>query len=319
MRVGKASILTDMENIKIYKKVNFVKPVMVAGWPGMGNVALGTVEYLRKKLGAVKFAQIQIDELSALDSVIVEDGMAKLPRPPSYTFYYAKNADMIIFEAQAQLPGQSGISLLNKVLDLALEFKVARIYTGAAFPMPMGHKEEPEVYCAASKESLKGTLAKFGVKMMDEGHIFGLNGLLLGFAEKKNIEAICLLATMPQYAISLPNPKASGAIVEVLSKILNFKVDLKELNDYTKDMDSKMEIIEDKVKDIFPIEDQRREKAAPSEEKKIPNYIVEKIEKLFREAALDKKKAINLKMELDRWDLYGAYEDRFLDLFKENQ
>jgi proteasome assembly chaperone (PAC2) family protein len=306
-----------MEKIKIYKKVEFVKPVMVAGWPGMGNVALETVDYLRKKLGAVKFAEIQIDEMSALDCVVVEDGMAKLPKPPSYIFYYAKNQNLIIFEAQAQLPGQCGINLLNKVLDLALEFKVVRIYTGAAFPVPIGCKDEPEVYGATNKQSLKTALVKSGVKMMDEGQIFGLNGILLGFAEKKNIEAVCLLATMPHYAISLPNPKASAAIIRILSRILSFKVDLKELEDYSQEMDSKMEIIEGKVKDIFPVGEERRE--APSEEKKVPGYIIEKIEHLFREAASDKKKAGILKKELDRWDLYAMYEDRFLDLFKENQ
>lgn len=309
-----------MEKIKIYKKVRFVKPIMVAGWPGMGHVALGTVEYLRKKLGAIKFAEIQIDEMSALDSVIVDDGMAHLPDPPSYIFYYAKNANMIIFEAQAQLPGQGGINLLNKVLDLALEFKVSRIYTGAAFPTAVGHKDEPEVYCVANKESLKGSLAKHGIKMMDEGQIFGLNGLLLGFAEKKNIEAICLLATMPQYAVSLPNPKASCSIIEALMRVLNFKLDLKDLHDYAREMDAKMEVIEDRVKDIFPITDEDKpQPSPPPEERKIPGYIIEKIERLFREATLDKKKAIDLKSELDRWDLYGAYEDRFLDLFKENQ
>ena len=46
---------------------------------------------------------------------------------------------------------------------------------------------------------------------------------------------------------------------------------------------------------------------------------MEKIEKLFREAKTDKAKAILLKKELDRWDLYKLYEDRFLDLFKESQ
>ena len=57
-------------------------------------------------------------------------------------------------------------------------------------------------------------------------------------------------------------------------------------------------------------------KARPAE-KKVPRYVMERIEKLFQEAKLDKKKANELKQELDRWDLYKAYEDRFLDLFKD--
>lgn len=309
-----------MENIKIYKKIEFEKPAMVAGWPGMGNVALGTVDYLKRKLGAVKFAQIQADEAVTLDSVIVEDGMAKLPAPPGYVFYYAKSANLIIFEGQAQLPGQAGLDLLNKVLDLALEFKVTRIHTAAAFPSPVSHKDRPEVYGVANKKPLKDALLRYGVKIMDDGQVFGLNGLLLGFAEKRGIEAVCLLATMPNYAISLPNPKASAAVIEVLSKVLGFKIDMKEIEEYIAEMDAKMEIVEDKVRDVFAIGEGKPESAElPKGEKVVPGYIVEKIERLFKEARADRAKAVNLKNELDRWDLYKAYEDRFLDIFNENQ
>ncbi|MBN1527316.1 MAG: PAC2 family protein [Candidatus Omnitrophica bacterium] len=306
--------------MKIYKKMDFSKPAMVAGWPGMGNVALGTVDYLKRKLGAVKFAQVMVDESFSLDSVVVEDGMAKLPAPPEYVFYYAKDANLIIFEGQAQLPGQGGMSLLNKVLDLALESKVTRIYTAAAFPSPVSHKDRAEVYGVANKRPLKDALLKSGVKIMEDGQVFGLNGLLLGFAEKRGIEAMCLLATMPHYAISLPNPKASAAIIEVLSKLLGFKIDLKEIEEYIAEMDAKMEIVEDKVKDVFAIGEGKADKReAPKRDKVVPGYIIEKIERLFQEARADKTKAVNLKNELDRWDLYKAYEDRFLDLFKENQ
>ncbi len=306
-----------MEGIKVYKKIDLVDPVMIAGWPGMGNVALGAVDYLRKTLKATKFAEIEMDPIMVLDAVEVENGLAKFPKPPKNDFYYVKKPDMIIFEGEAQLQGQAGINLLNKVLDAASTFNVKRIYTGAAFPLPISHNDHPELYGVANKDSLKGMLKNYGVKLMESGHISGLNGLALGFAGKKNIEAICLLATMPQYAIGLPNPKASHAIIDTLSRILNFQVDFRELNEYIKDMDERMSIIEEKVKDVFTIEEEEPE--APPAEKKIPAYIMEKIEQLFREAKKDKSKAMILKKELDRWDLYKLYEDRFLDLFKESQ
>jgi len=115
----------------------------------------------------------------------------------------------------------------------------------------------------------------------------------------------------------LPNPKASSAIIETLCKMLGIHIDLNELQDYIKDMEERMAIIEDKVKDVFTIEEEAPE--SKPHEKKIPGYIMEKIEKLFIEAKDDKTKASMLKKELDRWDLYKLYEDRFLDLFKTNQ
>jgi hypothetical protein len=151
---------------------------------------------------------------------------------------------------------------------------------------------------------------------MESGHIAGLNGLLLGFAEKKGMEAACLLATMPQYAISLPNPRATAAIIEALRRILGFEPDMAELSECIKDMDEKMMVIEDKMKDVMSVETKEASAQPLSSGKILPPYIKVRIEKLFAEAAGDKAKAILLKSELDRWDLFKTYEDRFLDLFK---
>jgi len=306
------------ENIRYYKNIDTVNPVMIAAWPGMGNVALGTTDYIRRKLRAFRFAEIRTDPLAALDSVEVKSGLSKFPKTPLSTFYYSKDPEILLFEGEVQPPGRNGIELLNKVLGVASDLKVSRIFTGAAFPMPISYKDASDVYGAANKESLRDHLKDSGIKLMEGGQISGLNGLMLGFAAKKGIDAVCLLATMPQYAITLPNPKASSAIIETLNRMLNISIDLRELDGYIKDMEERMSIIEEKVKDVIAIDDESIE-SHPHHEKKIPGYVMERIERLFIEAKEDRNKAASLKSELDRWDLYGLYEDRFLDLFKENQ
>jgi proteasome assembly chaperone (PAC2) family protein len=306
-----------MAEIKIYKKINSITPVMIAGWPGMGSVALGVVDYLRRTLDATRFAEIVLDKHAALEGVIVEDGLAKLPEPPKNSFYYAKDQDIIIFEGETQLHGPQAVDLLAKTLEVARQFNVSRIYTGAAYPMAISHKDAVDIYAAANTEFLKDTIARSGVKLMEGGQISGLNGLLLGFAAEKRMDAVCLLATIPQYAISIPNPKASLSVISFLSKIIKFDVDLLEMGNFIREMDEKMAAIEERVKDVFPISEGKP--THRSLEKKIPGYVMERIEKLFHEARIDKKKAVDLKRELDRWDLYKAYEDRFLDLFKDNQ
>lgn len=306
-----------MEEYRIYRKPDLKDPVMVAGWPGMGSVALGMVDYLRRKLKAVRFAEIKIDPMLVLDSVEVSNGISRLPRPPVSVFYYSNDPDIVIFEGEVQLAGLEGLRMLNKVLEVARELNVKRIYTGAAFPLPIGYKDNPEVYGVVNKEHLRDTMVSNGVKLMEGGHISGLNGLLLAFAAKKNIEEMCLLATMPQYAISLPNPKASSAIIGVLCRMLGVRIDLNEISDYIKEMEERMALIEDKVKDVFTVEEESQE--AHPHDNKIPAYIMEKIEKLFTEASRDRTKAPHLKKELDRWNLYKKYEYIFLDLFKNNQ
>jgi predicted ATP-grasp superfamily ATP-dependent carboligase len=283
----------------------------------MGSVAIGAVDYLQKALGAKKFAEIKIDPMAALDSVVIEKGHARLPPAPQQAFYYLKSPDMIIFIGEAQIPGPRGIDLVRQVVSFAASAGVTRIYTAAALPFPVSHIEPPRIYAASNRKSVIAALSKHGMQPMEEGHISGMNGLLVGFAEERGIEAACLLATMPQYAISLPNPKASAAIIETLSSMLRFKADMRPLEEQIRQMDEKMSLIEEKVKDaLIPGAEERAHKHSPH---KVPDYIIDKIEKLFREAMSDRAKGVALKKELDRWDLYGLYEDRFLDLFKDSQ
>ncbi len=47
--------------------------------------------------------------------------------------------------------------------------------------------------------------------------------------------------------------------------------------------------------------------------------IEQKIEELFRKKAEDISRANELKTELDKWNVYKDYEDRFLDLFKKKK
>ncbi len=306
-------------NLKIFRSIKheLISPVLLAGWPGMGSVGAGAISYLRRKLKAKPFAELDMSEYFTPESVVVEEGLAKLPEIPSNAFYYIPDPSLIIFESEAQIGGAGGIVLMKQVLDLAEELGVKTIYTGAAFAMPISQKEPVKVYGVANKHSLKDLFIPHDVEILDQGQISGLNGLLLGFAGLRDIEAACFLATMPQYAVNIPNPKASREIIRVLESLLNIHVDLTNLNEAVEQMGQTMTEIEEKIQKTFSSSEMFEDKEE-IEEDKIPQYVMEKIERLFREVKIkrSKEKASQLKEELDRWNLYDLYEDRFLSLFR---
>lgn len=309
-----------MINVKIYKEIRLSHPTMIVGWPGMGNVALGAVDFIRQKIKAEIFAEIDMSQYVVPDAVVVNEGVSELPVMPRSIFYYVQSPPVVIFEGETQVTGKEGFSIMSNILDMAQELRVKRIFTGAAFPMPVSYRESPEIYGVVNKEEMKTFLKRVGVKEMEGGQISGMNGLILGFARSRGIEAACLLATMPLYAISFPNPKSSISLVEVFARILNVSIDKKDMETAVRDMEEKMGMIEEKIKEIFPGTMTEEEKKAidPDKDKdKIPGYVMQRIERLFDESREDKKRAGLLKEELDRWNLYELYEDRFLDLFKE--
>jgi proteasome assembly chaperone (PAC2) family protein len=305
-----------MQDIKIYKEIKVKNPIMFAGWPGMGNVGLGAIDYLRKKMKGILFAEIDVSRFVIPDSIIVESGIAKLPCLPKNLFYYLPEPELIVFEGESQFIGKPGMELVNLILNVAEQYNVQKIYTGAAFPCPMNRNEQSSLYAATNSNGLKKVLKGMGIEIMREGQISGLNGLLIGFAKLRRIEAACLLATIPFYAINFPNPKASKLLLDVFMKILNIKsLDMRDLEMNIKRMNSKMEEIEERIKDFFPLKEKRK---IQRRREKVPHYVLEKVERLFGEAKIDREKAYLLKEELDRWNIYKLYEDRFLDLFRKH-
>ena len=310
---------------------SFQASVLLAGWPGMGSVGIGAIDYIRRKLDAVAFAEIDMQSHFTPEAMIVEDGIAAFPDPPVHVFYVVEEHDLIIFQSEAQIGGPPGDELLDHILDVGQQMGIDTIFTGAAYLTQASHKEDAQVLGVANNTEFRDVLVSHGVEILREGMVSGLNGLMLGFARKRKLNAACFLGTMPQYAAPIPNPKASREVVLTLGQLLNFSVDMSEIDDAAEKMEGTMEDIEMQIQRTFSHLDDmpegefpggfptRSTQAGKTEEDKVPQAVMERIEQMFLEVRKTdqfEKKANELKAELDRWNLYPFYEDRFLNLFK---
>ena len=120
-------------------------PTLIAGWPGMGSVGVGAVNYVRRSLEGDACAEIDLRSFFSPDMVVVEDGLARFPEAPSHTFYHVAGTDLILFESEAQVSGEGGLSMMQEVLDYAQEIGVSAIYTAAALAVPMSHTDDVRV------------------------------------------------------------------------------------------------------------------------------------------------------------------------------
>ncbi|MBS12418.1 MAG: hypothetical protein CME19_12535 [Gemmatimonadetes bacterium] len=302
-------------------------PTLLAGWPGMGSVGVGAVNYLRRHLEAVPFADVDMTEFFCHEEVVVEDGIAQLPAMPNHVFYHVPDRDLIIFESEAQVGGEGGIALMNRVLDLAQQLDVQAIYTAAAYAIPMRHSDDVHVLGISNRESMRDHVVDHGIEVLEQGRISGLNGLLLGFADSRGISAACLLATMPHQLVQMPNPRASRGIINILTSLLDVEVDLTEMDEAVEEMGRVIEEIEQRIRSAFSSMEgegnDSTEELTEVDEETVPAKVMERIERMFLQfsnspsAQQSRVMAQQLKEELDKWDLYGVYEDRFLNLFRD--
>ncbi len=302
-------------------------PVFIAAWPGMGEVAYRSALFLREVLGFKLFAKLESHQLFKPAAVSVEKGIISIPAVPAGFFYYYKGKnsnDIILFLGEAQPPLEYAELLSLAIINFIKKYKVKQIFTFAAKPEAIDHKGKSKAWIAATHNELLKTFEKLGLKILKEGQISGLNGIIIGIAKKKGIKGACILAEIPFYTVQIENPKATGIILGIISKYLKLNLDISSIVKRCKFIEEEIDKLITYLKGDTslsmptPLNDEdidkiKKDLAAYT---KLPRSARNKIEGLFKEAKQDITIANKLKSELDQWNVYKEYEDKFLDLFR---
>ena len=248
--------------VKLRAKPKLRRPYLVAGWSGMGAVALLAVNFLRQELGANLLAEIDPHAFFSPSQVHIKERLIQTPEFPETKFYYWKSEtahDLIIFVGTAQPP--QGYKMARLILETVERFGVERIYTAAAFPSLIHHSQVPGMWGSTTHLDLLTELEAHSVKIMDQGTISGLNGLLLAAAKERDLKGLCLLGEIPIYTTQMINPKASRAVLTTLTQMLDIEVNLTKLTlwaeDLTPQMDNLYRILPAQVKEAIESDTER--------------------------------------------------------------
>jgi len=227
-------------DVHFTEKPTLKNPILIAAWPGMGMLAIMTADYLVRKLDAKQFAEIR----SPGNDIYFKEGIGELGKY-KHRFYYSKTeqGDLIICGGEIQPQSLSEIKkLANQVLDVAEELGTKRVYTFAAVPNP--HDAKPRVFGVVNKLELVELLKEKGVQIAEgDGRITGLNGMLIGIAEQRHMDGICLLCEI-RY-LDIPQPRSVQAALSTLTRIIGIKIDMSEMEQEADNMEQKLEQIKE--------------------------------------------------------------------------
>ena len=309
-------------------KAELKDPILIAAWPGMGNVALTACYYLISSLEMEFRAEYATGDLFDVDHVAVEGGLAQPFRYPKNQFFVWRNpdggSDLLIFIGEAQ-PPQGRYNFCRKLIDYAQSEGVTKIFTFAAMASAIELNEDSRVIGVASESEALHELISAEIGVLQAGNISGMNGILLGVAAERKISGGCLLGEMPGPLMNVPYPKASLAVLEAFNRLMDFEIDLSGLELEVQRMErhltdalSKLQRLEQQGEPGSPAEEETY-LPDPADNGRLSEEERGLIEQLFTEAEQDRSKAFELKRELDRLEVFREYEDRFLDLFKQNE
>ena len=247
--------------IRLCQEPQLENPILIASWPGIGNIGIIAVDTLRGKLEAEEFGEIEPQEFFYPKRVLIRKGVLECLEFPSSKFYFKKirGTDIIFFIGEEQpteggrmyAEGRKACRMAGLVLDVAEKFKCRRVYTSGAAVALIHHTAKPRVWAVPNSGSLISEIKAYQntVLMSDiegrggHGNITGLNGLLLGVAKKRGFEAICLMGEIPVYLQGFPlsYPKASKSVLEVLSHSLKIEINLDTLDELDQKVQQRIE------------------------------------------------------------------------------
>ncbi len=252
--------------IVIYKEPELENPVMVASWPGIGNIGIIAVDTLKNMLGAEELGEIEPWDFFYPRKVLIRNGELKDVEFPSSKFYFKRTGetDLLFFVGEEQpsdggrtyAEGKKAYQMANLVLDVAQKFGCKRVYTSGAAVAPIHHTARPKVWAVPNTKGLISEVKTYEntILMSDiegrggQGNITGLNGLLLGVARRRGIEAICVMGEIPVYlqGFPLPYPRASKSVLEVLTAALGIEIDMDRIAGFIEQSDSQIEQLYEK-------------------------------------------------------------------------
>jgi proteasome assembly chaperone (PAC2) family protein len=231
---------------------------------------------------------------------------------------------LTVFIGESQ-PNSGAYSFAQELMVKAQEMGVDRVITFASMASQLHPSEHPRVFGAATHENLVDDLRKLEVQPLKEGQIGGLNGVLLGAAAERHLPGLCLMGEIPFFAAGVPNPKAAKAVLDAMALLTALDLDVDALNPHIEAIDRVLNNMMERMQSEQPSDHEESEGSAGQSdagdaERRDPAGLDKAarqlIETLFAEARSDRSRAMVLKQELDRLNVFAQYEDRFLDLFR---
>ena len=232
-----------MDSLKIYNKPSLKNPRMIigfSGWMDGGDVSTGTIQYLKFRLHARKFAEIDAQKFylfnfpSVMQETVqfrpntrIQNGLIVNFQYPKNEFFYNEKNNLILFSGKE--PNINWDEYADCIFKIAREFAVKKIYFTGSVAGLIPHTRRVRVTCYFSSKKQKEESSDSEIKFSNYQGPASLTTLLTKLSPEKGIEMSNYVAEIPIY-IQHRNPKAIKTVIEKLAQLLKIEIDMSDLS-----------------------------------------------------------------------------------------
>jgi proteasome assembly chaperone (PAC2) family protein len=215
-------------------------PVLIAafeGWNDAADAATSAVDYLSQSWKAQSFAAIEPEEFFDFQVVrprvkLVDSGIREVLWPKTeFVSAAVSDAPRDAILLHGIEPSMRWPTFCKLVLDVASTCNVDMVITLGALLAGRPHTRPTRVTGTASTPEIA---ARYGLATPRYEGPIGITGVLMDAARRAGIPSIGLWAWVPHYVQGSPSPKASLGLVQRLGSLLDFQMDLSDLERRTR-------------------------------------------------------------------------------------
>ena len=227
-----------MDFLKQHETPNVRTPAFLfafAGWADAAESATHALRYLVKRLGAVKFAEIDPEEFYDFTQVrphtgFDSDGNRRITWPAN-EFYYHRNAldgeDLVVFIGIE--PSLKWRTFTQSLVGIIKDLDVARVLHVGALLDAVPHTRDTRISGTATSPELQELLRGVEVRRSRYTGPTGVTGVLMDALRQEAVPSVSLWGHAPHYLQVSPNPKVSLRLLQAVERLLRVDINVEQL------------------------------------------------------------------------------------------
>jgi len=212
------------------------------GWNDAGEAATSAVRYVVDALGAAPLAEIDPEPFFDFTVrrprvEIADDGVRRIAWPVTELRYGSADPERDLVLGLAIEPHFRWRLYADRILELARELRVRRVVLLGAYLADVLYSRPVGVSGFATPPDL---LDPLGVTPSAYEGPTGIVGVLAERFAREKLPMISLWAALPHYISAQPNPRGALALMQVLGRVLDLKLDTKPLEELAAEFEERI-------------------------------------------------------------------------------
>ncbi len=269
--------LSSCSGIRVIERISrpLKAKLAIVGMPGIADIGKFAIDTLIGQVDAKPYLDIIFDDYPA--GAIVDDSLLSTPKAEILIGKRDQNnsrdENLLLITSDAQSLNPKGIYKISNFLsEIINNCGVDLVIALGAYPVNKNklNSKIPKIYASStSKKLLNSFLGENECHKIDKGVIIGANGLIPTITKARfDIDGLVLLAETDNIAIvneDLTDLKASITLLELLKTSftlpINEKYSLENIDDISKNLQSKRDELEKNLEEMSLIENEKKEKS----------------------------------------------------------